>query len=599
MFQTWRLSSAWKGLVATAVVLDLVALPSLFLWILSLPQQLARHTSQILPPWTAWGQILTHPAWRSDFLLMALALVAGALYLAWKDRPTAGSTGNDIAYGSARWRSSRELASSLTRWTAQDPSPQAGLVAGLARRQRPVTQAWIVAQDGHNMVAGAPGAGKSTQVLMPTLGVIASSGESAVITDPKGEMFATTAGLFAAQGYQVVRFDLRDPAQSVRWNPLAALARQWAAGDQAAATRGARELAQILTADTLPAGGEGAFWQQSGLALMTALILAVLDQAPADQQHLASVYQTLIHTPDLDAFFAQFPPTHLASQAYGVVRLSSEDTRRSQLTITAAALNLFADPQVAWLTSAAEFDPHTLGTGRVAVYVIVPDDASAYYSLAALFITQILQALAADSAHAPGGRLTVPVHLILDEFGNLPKIPDFDKALAVARGRGIRITLALQAFSQLDARYGHDAAQTMRNACNTWLYLSSNDTDTARLISDKTGQGTIQTKSTGQNWQGPQGSRNETQSWTGRALLTPDEVLRWPKGESLLLQAGQLPARLPLARLEAWTFPQESVPTPTPRWIEQPPLWTASLPEAAPAPREPSEQRTLADPFVI
>lgn len=599
MFQTWRLSSAWKGLVATAVVLDLVVLPSLFLWILSLPQQLARHTSQILPPWAAWGQILTHRAWRSDFLLMAAALIAGAVYLAWKDRPTAGSTGNDIAYGSARWRFSRELAASLTRWTANQPSPQAGLVAGIARRQRPITQAWIVSQDGHNLVAGAPGAGKSTQVLMPTLGVIASSGESAVITDPKGEMFTTTAGLFAAQGYQVVRFDLRDPAQSVRWNPLAALARQWASGDQAAATRGARELAQILTADTLPAGGDGAFWQQSGLALMTALILAVLDQAPSDQQHLASVYQTLIHTPDLDAFFAQFPPTHLASQAYGVVRLSSEDTRHSQLTITAAALNLFADPQVAWLTSAAEFDPHTMGTGRVAVYVIVPDDASAYYSLAALFITQILQALSADSAHAPGGRLSVPVHLILDEFGNLPKIPDFDKALAVARGRGIRITLALQAFSQLDARYGHDAAQTMRNACNTWLYLSSNDTDTARLISDKTGQGTIQTLSTGQNWQGTQGSRNETQAWTGRALLTPDEVLRWPKGESLLLQSGQLPARLPLARLEAWAFPQSPAPAASLRRVVQPPLWTAPLPDAAPAPNEPSEPRTLADPFVI
>jgi type IV secretion system protein VirD4 len=72
----------------------------------------------------------------------------------------------------------------------------------------------------------------------------------------------------------------------------------------------------------------------------------------------------------------------------------------------------------------------------------------------------------------------------------------------------------------------------MRNSCNTWVYLSSNDPDTARVVSEKTGQATIATTSLSRSW-GQGGGRNTTVSRTGRALLTADEVLRWPWGQAL------------------------------------------------------------------
>lgn len=544
-----------KALFVVALVLDTVLIPSIAAWLVLLSVPGAHHAFPM--PWNAWWGILTDPAIRSLYLVLTAALFFGAGWLVVKNRDGGGlasqAGGHNAAYGSARWRSKSELGRGLSRWQAGADKHPAGLVVGADPGGKYVSRAWVVAQDGHNLIIGAPGARKTTNIVEPTLNVLAQSGQSAIVTDPKGELYEQTAALFGGRGYDVLRLDLRDPSLSVRWNPLSPISEAMGRGDTAQATRLSRELAQILTAQAAPNGDP--FWQQSAASLITALTLAVADKADPDKRHLASVYQTLIDTGEhLDEFFASLPAGHPASQAYGVVRLSPAETRRSQYTVTAAPLSLFGDPSIGWLTSESEFKPRLLATKPQVVYIVVPDDSTAYYPLATLFVSQILQALAAEASRRPGGKLANPVHFILDEFGNFPKVPDFEKALAVARGRGIRITLVLQAFSQLDAQYGPEVANVMRNVCNTWVYLSSNDVDTGRLVSEKTGQTTVQTTSRGMNWQGQawQGNRNETTAYTSRSLLTLDEVLRWPLGQALVLQAGQLPAKLPLRPFSEW-----------------------------------------------
>ena len=53
-------------------------------------------------------------------------------------------------------------------------------------------------------------------------------------------------------------------------------------------------------------------------------------------------------------------------------------------------------------------------------------------------------------------RLKVPINMILDEFGNMPPVKDIDAMLTAARSRGIRITLIVQDFGQIDKQYGKD-----------------------------------------------------------------------------------------------------------------------------------------------
>ncbi len=48
------------------------------------------------------------------------------------------------------------------------------------------------------------------------------------------------------------------------------------------------------------------------------------------------------------------------------------------------------------------------------------------------------------------------------------------------------------------------------------------------------------------------GRHTQSEGATARPLLTPDEVLRWPSGHSLLIQSGEYPADMPLQDLGGW-----------------------------------------------
>jgi len=567
------LSRGEKVFLGVVAAFDLIAMPMLVLWAANAT---AGVVGGLASPWTGWAAVVGDSNVRGLYLVLAAGLLAGAVWVVVKVRgggSGAGTQSKDTTYGSARWRSGRELLKGLSLWTAGSTTNPVGLVVGAYSQGGRVRRAHVVTQDGHTLLLGAPGAGKSAQVIEPTLTVIAS-GESVVVNDPKGELYQLTSGAFSLHDYEVLRFDLRQPPYSFRWNPVLPVAWALAEGDTARATQLARMLAQVLTAHSAPGGGgNDGFWRESTVALVTSLVLAVADQADDHTRNLASVYRVLTTTKDLDAFFEALPFGHPASQAYGAVRLSAGETRQSQLTVAAVALQLFADPAIAWLTSGDEFDPHSLAHGRKAVFVVVPDDSAAYYPVAALFVAQVLQALAAVASQTSSGRVPVPVHLVLDEFGSLPRLPDFEKALAVARGRGVRIHLVLQAFAQMDSVYGADAAQVMRNSCNTWVYLSSNDPDTAKIVSDKAGTATVSTRNESLNWQSAQAGRSESFGTTSRALLTPDEVGRWPFGESLVLQAGQLPARLPLRFFSEWPDSGYNAPAVAARRVAMPETW--------------------------
>jgi len=494
------------------------------------------------PWWAGWWLVAAAPAVRQAWLGLAAASAMIAVYVTWFHGAPPEAT-----FGSARWGDPARTPG-LASWRAGRAGNPAGLVVGASPARGRVRAGWVVRQDGHVLLAGAPGTGKSTLCLLPTLAVLAEAGAGVVVTDPKGELYAAAGGLFAAAGYTVARLDFRDPARSDGWDALAPVTAALQAGDFAGAARSAREAATLLAAQGAAGGEHSAFFRQSTTALLTALMLLVADRAPPGARHLGSVYRTLIGTPDLDAVFAALPPDHPAALAYGPVRLSGAETRQNQLTVAAAALALWADPGVVALTGRDTVDWARLADGRLAAFVVIPDEASALYGAAALFVQQQLQRLAQAAAARPDQRLVRPVWLVLDEFGNLPALPDFDKTLNVSRGKGIHVVLALQGLAQLAARYGERPAEAMQAGCATWVFLGGNDAATLRAFSERAGQATVRVRSAGRAG----ATRQDTTSWAARALVTPDEVARWPWGTALVCQMGAQPLRLPLRRYDAW-----------------------------------------------
>ena len=79
---------------------------------------------------------------------------------------------------------------------------------------------YVDSSDTHTLVFGATGSLKSRAVVMPMIKILGVAGESMIINDPKGELYAKSACEQKERGYNIVAINLRDPAIGNAWNPL-------------------------------------------------------------------------------------------------------------------------------------------------------------------------------------------------------------------------------------------------------------------------------------------------------------------------------------------------------------------------------------------
>nr|WP_206155694.1 type IV secretory system conjugative DNA transfer family protein [Caldanaerobacter subterraneus] len=464
-------------------------------------------------------------------------------------------------YGTARWRTEKEISKTFTVWNLSNNNPpKGGFIVGF---NPSTSKAWLDTGDTHCLVIGSTRSGKSRRIILPTIWALTKAGESMIVSDPKGELYGYSSEYLKKLRYKVILIDLRNPYRGNQWNPVLEVADKLEAGDYSAASQAAWDIANIIT-NQQPHIGVDPIWPQSQESLTAALILAVASSAPKEAKHLGSAYEILHRLGAgggefLDKYFKSLPHNHPAASAYGVAALSEDRLRSSIFTGTAAQLRLWSDPAVVYLTSKKDHDLDAVGKEKAAVFIVIPDERSTRNVLATLYISQAYQALV-DLANKRLGRLPQRVNFILDEFGNLPPIPDFDKKITVAAGRNMRFLLAVQDISQIKAKY-RELAQTITGNCATWVYILTTDLETAKIISGKTGQYTIRTESYSSQVKHTDYSHGTSEGLTGRSLLTPDEVLRWPQDRALILQARQNPAWLPLPDLSKWPAAKDLIPS--------------------------------------
>ena len=433
------------------------------------------------------------------------------------------------------------------------------------------TSAWILERDEHALILGSTRSGKTRRLIIPSVGIIGSvATESLVLTDPKGELYDHSAAWLESRGYNIVRVDLirPRPGGTYRFNPIAAVWHAMHDGlmpDYALAAKISRQVAHIITF-----GGSGSLvntdplWINGQISLTSAMILAVADKAETVSEcHLPSAYRLMISAgadegKTLDLFFGTFDAGHPASSAYSTYLLAQGKTKSSIIVTAASALQLWGDPEIAWVMSAQDHDLSQIGHGDkpTAVFLVIPHDDASRYMSAALYVNQLFKSLT-DVARDHAGRLPRRVNFLMDEFGNLPPFPDFDQFVTVSAGMGIRLVLALQNIEQIKKHY-ESTERTIRGNLGTWLFLRTSDLQTAKELSEMIGRYTLNSESAQMpvvKWNTIDAGVAHTSqglSLTGRELITSDELMRWPKDQVLTWQAGYPPARLALPDLSTW-----------------------------------------------
>jgi type IV secretion system protein VirD4 len=186
------------------------------------------------------------------------------------------------------------------------------------------------------------------------------------------------------------------------------------------------------------------------------------------------------------------------------------------------------------MTCESDFKLADSGAKKRAVFMILPDEKTTYYSLASLFVSQQYELLV-NAADDRGGKLEKRVNFILDEFGNFTEIPSFANKLTVGAGRGIRFNLFVQSLAQIEEKYGRENSATIKGNCAIWIYLCADDNGTLDEISKRLGNYTIASHSKSSSYgKHSSGSSSTSINLTGRALLTQDEVRMIDRPYSLI-----------------------------------------------------------------
>lgn len=358
-------------------------------------------------------------------------------------------------------------------------------------------------------------------------------GESVYLTDPKSELYEDFSFYFRESGYTVKQLNLIQLEHSDAWNCLGEI-------DDGSLIDVFCDVVIRNTTDKFDH-----FYDNTEMDLLKALCLYVFHEYPPEKRTFPEAYKLLINksVDMLDAIFDRLPTHHPARGPYQLFA-KAEKVKGNAVLGLGTRLQIMQNKLVQQITSHDEIDLSLPGREKCAYFCITSDQDSTFDMLATLFTSFLSIKLVRYADRTKERRLPVPVQFILDEFPNLGVVPDFKKKLATARSRGIGMSILFQNIPQLQNRYPDNQWEEILGGCDFSIFLGCNDMTTASYYSDRTGEITVSVSSIRKSYYTIRATDyvpeyTESTSLGKRMLLLPDEILRFPLDQGLLIIRGQ------------------------------------------------------------
>jgi len=410
------------------------------------------------------------------------------------------------------------------------------------------------------LIAGGSGCGKSFKWAKPNIMQMTGT---YIITDPKGELCADTAGFLHENGYNIKVLNLIEFKKSSRFNPFIYLRTD----------TDVIKLISSLIKNTTPKGANvgDPFWEKSeGLFLQSLFQYAWREGVENEQgikEHNVGAVLNLLQEAEfkensrgqkeeskLDKRMSALESKnskHPAVIQYNKVMRGAADTVRSIIISANSRLAPLQSPEIIDLLSEDEFDIPTFGTQKTAVYCIIPDVDKTYNFLVGMFYSQTFSTLYYTSDFVYGRSLPIHVTFLLDEFANVALPDDFCSLLSTMRSRNISAVIIIQNFGQLKELF-KDSQENIEGNCDTFIFLGGNESSTHEKVSKAIGKQTIYKKSHSIS-RGRNGSTSSSEDTLGREIMMPEEVRKLKRDECIVLINGFDAVKD--KKIETWNLP--------------------------------------------
>jgi type IV secretion system protein VirD4 len=399
--------------------------------------------------------------------------------------------------------------------------------------------------NGH-MLAYAPArTGKTTSLVIPAL--LHWTSGSVIVTDVKGELTELTAAWRRKDGQRTLilnPFGARG-IPGMRFNPLQVLTLDMM-------KNGGREvhaLAKLIALQLIPErpdGGDGIFFRNGGRRLLVTfmLYLAAFDPKNCTLPGLRSaVWSSEAEKYAIAAKMQGSPLFAGLIREYGNALADGLEpeyvkTFGAFRDNAMNALELYeAHTDFGRSLMESDFTLEDVLDGKTTLYLILPESKlETHGPWMGLIVTLLLETVAASATmHERRTRLL----FLLEEMGNLGRLPNLGKALSLLPGKGVRCWMIFQSRRQSLDIYGPNIAGLIEEQSSVIQAWSIRGLEDRKAWSARIGNATRKGRSVARDaenlfspWRLSVGER-------GFPVLSPDEIGRLPEHEQLIAVAGQ------------------------------------------------------------
>ena len=424
----------------------------------------------------------------------------------------------------------------------------------------------------HTLIIGTTGSGKTTTFISPTIQILSQGKNkpSLLISDPKGELFSLHSEALKKRGYEVKVLDLRNPYNSVKWNPLERPFLQYQkmihldelviqneeegywefdgvkyyveeeknvalqVEKQKIYDEVYEDLHDIVSVICPVINKNEPMWESGSKNFILAIALAMLEDSQnpelgmtVEKFNFYNIMKIATNTEnDCNELERYFKGRGKISQCVSLSKQlidASDKTRGSYLSNLFDKLSMFADMSLCSLTSKNEMNFAEMAERPIALFLQIPDEKETRHTLASMVILQAYKELVAKANTYADLSLPRSVYFLLDEFGNLPKVHKLEQMITVGRSRKIWLCLVIQSYAQLAKVYDDKSADIIKANCNTQIFIGTTDLKTIEDFSKLCGNYSIIQRgvsfSTGNN-----NDPNASISVRERPLIYPTEL---------------------------------------------------------------------------
>lgn len=356
--------------------------------------------------------------------------------------------------------------------------------------------------EGHVMILGVSGSGKSRRGTIPMTKSFIKNHQSAIIADAKGEIYESTKNEIP-DNYDVHVIDFRNlyEKEAEGWNPLHSPYELWCsknAKDRHIAEQMVEELAHSIYPE---AKNTDPFWIHEARNVFTALVYMLFEYAKPEEINLASIYYLLSKGEEKckDRPFGTYLE-RLVHFAKGKENISMQlqsfittanDTKAGIRSVFLDGLSVATKSEsIRKFLGKNDLNiNHLSGEKPTLIYIIIPDETPIYDELTGVLVSQLINHYVRMAEQDYSGKLPIRVNVLLEELGNIGKaITNLPHLMTAGRSRNIRVQFVLQSLSQLVDIYGTSSATTILSNCDVRIAFRLNNWETLTELSRMCGE---------------------------------------------------------------------------------------------------------------